>query len=113
MNITPQQDKIILKYIDTAIERERALWKNDMAEYHDDMLKDFKDHTTALREGFRDDIFIMKEMMLEFPTRAEVREIVKEEIKEELKPIRSDLSIIKLEISTINKRLTKVEDVVL
>ncbi|MEY2664571.1 MAG: hypothetical protein RIT04_379 [Candidatus Parcubacteria bacterium] len=85
----------ISEYIDQAIEKQRVIFHAEMAHDRDIIIEKFQNDLKAMTE--------------QFPTRSEVRDIVREELHDELRPIRSDIAIIKTEISSINKKLSNHE----
>lgn len=78
-----------------------------------EQMVEIKRHNDTLLELFRHDLKAMTEQV---PTRADVRGIVREELDVRIKPIESDIHVIKCEIKDINrkidnhdKRITKLE----
>jgi len=90
MTIEPK----ISKYIDTAIERERKIFSDDMRKYNKELIEESKRHMGVLKEAFQDEVKIVSEVTQERPTRDEVREIFHEEFEIGLRPINAKLDFL-------------------
>lgn len=91
------QDK---KYIDKALERNRVQFRDEMEVFFRELSKENRDHMTALREGFEDQVKMLTELIQDRPTRSEVQTY----ISDELGPIRSMLTEHDLRISKLEDR---------
>ncbi len=97
MNIDP----IVSNYIDITVDK--AITKQDkkVRTYLKELNNENKNHMTALKQGFQDDIKKASELVGAFATKTDAREIAREEDK----PIKMEMNIIKKEVSLINKKL--------
>lgn len=80
MSLTLQDKKYINNTINSAINKSRAEFKDDMVPFFNSMMQENRNHMTALKEAFQDEVKMLAELIQDRPTRNEVRDIIHEEI---------------------------------
>lgn len=106
--INTQIDKKTAVTVDRALLKSEKRWDLWFKKYREENHREYLRHMTDLKGYFEESLRGMKEMIQGLPTGGKIREHVQEESRD----MKNDLQLIKTEVGLINKRLTKIEDVV-
>ncbi len=106
MALTLNDKKYIDNSVNTAVNRARIEFRDEIKPFFEDLMQQNKNHMTALQEQSREELKLLNEIHQDRPTRSEINKKF-EELKWEINGIRTQTNDHEDRITYLEKRSTK------